>query len=210
MTGGEIFTEKNLLMYTIEKIQKLQKNIDIELESNGMYFYSGSTLNKLKEFNDKIASIRFSDDPFHKDGGIDIQKVRELKKYQSKLNYEIRYLVQDKALKIGRAKDLNNSLVKKCNCMNTNESLKEPYFFLDIKGNVYICTWKLIDPVGNIFSEDFDSIINKLKEPFNKKILQGQIEEAFAKESNDISEYKKYTEKYGQCMLCEKFYENSQ
>lgn len=205
LTGGEIFTEKDLLMYTIRRIHEIGK-IEIELESNGIYFYKNNTLEKLKEFNDKISSIRFSDDPFHKEGGVDLQKVRELKKYQPELKYEIKYLVQNKALKIGNAKKLDDNLLKKCNCMNTKETLKNPYFFLDIKGNVYLCAWKLISPIGNIFSDKMSEIIERLNISFNKKILEGEIEEAFALNNGKKEQYKEYTEKYGQCMLCEKFH----
>ena len=150
--------------------------------------------------------VKFSDDPFHKEGGIDLQKVRELKKYQPELKYEIKYLVQNKALKIGKAKKLDHNLLKKCNCMNTKETLKNPYFFLDIKGNVYLCAWKLISPIGNIFLEKMSKIIERLNLSFNEKILEGKIEEAFALNNGRKEQYKEYTEKYGQCMLCEKFY----
>lgn len=204
LTGGEIFVEKELLLYTIRKIQELQRNIEIELESNGIYFYKENTLERLKEFNDKISSVRFSDDPFHEVGGVNLQKVRELKKYQNKLKYEIKYLIQDKAVKIGNAKKLDNNLVKKCNCMNTKATLTNPYFFLDIKGNIYLCTWKLIDPIGNIFYEKMSEIIDRLNLPFNQRILEGKVEEAFSLENGTKEQYKEYTEKFGQCMLCEK------
>lgn len=204
LTGGEIFLEKDLLMYTIQKINELNENIEIELESNGIYFYIGNTLEKLMEFNKKISAIRFSDDPFHKMGGIDLEKIRELKKYQPKLDYEIKYLVQNKALKIGRAENLNKDLVKKCDCMNTSKTKENPYFFLDIKGDIYLCPWKLVKPIGNIFFEEIEDILKKLKESFNKKILVGRIEEAFALKDGNIKEYKKYSKKYGQCMLCKK------
>lgn len=204
LTGGEIFIEKDLLLYTIKKIQELQRNIEIELESNGIYFYKENTLERLKEFNNKISSIRFSDDPFHGEGGVDLEKVRELKKYQSELKYEIKYLVQNKALKIGNAKKLNDNLVKNGNCMNTKETLVNPYFFLDIKGNVYLCAWKLIKPIGNIFFEKMSEIIDKLNLPFYQRILIGEIEEAFALKNGNKERYKEYTKKFGQCMLCEK------
>lgn len=206
LTGGEIFLEKDLLMYTLNKINKLKENIEIELESNGIYFYINNTLEKLMEFNKKISAIRFSDDPFHRIGGIDLEKVRGLKKYQPKLEYKIKYLVQDKALKIGKAENLSENLVKKSNCMNTIRTKENPYFFLDIKGNIYLCPWKLVKPIGNIYSEDIEAILRKLKEPFNERILTGKIEEAFSLKNGNIEEYKNYSKIYGQCMLCNRLY----
>lgn len=209
LTGGEVFTDKELLMYTIDKINSLQKDIDIEIESNGIYFYKGNTLEKLLEFNNKITSIRFSDDPFHEDGGVELNKVRKLKKYQPYLKYKIKYLVQDKALKIGKAKSLNDKYVRKCNCMNTNNTKFNPYFFLDIEGNIYLCAWKLTKPIGNIFKDEIEDVLDVMNSPFNKRILVGKIEEAFSLEKGNVEEYKKYTKKYGQCMLCERFRNNN-
>lgn len=77
-----------MLLYTIDKINSLNNNIEIELESNGIYFYN-NTFEKLSDFNNKITSIRFSDDPFHEAGGVNLSKVRKLKKYQDKLTYNI-------------------------------------------------------------------------------------------------------------------------
>lgn len=206
LTGGEIFLEKDLLLYTIERIQDLRRNIEIELESNGIYFYKKNTLERLKELNDKISAIRFSDDPFHEDGGIDLEKVRKLKEYQPELKYKIKYLVQNKAVKIGNAKNLSEDLVKKSNCMNTKQTLLNPYFFLDIKGNIYLCAWKLLEPIGNIFFDEMDEIISKLNISFNRKILEGKIEEAFSLDNEKKKQYEAYTKKFGQCMLCEKLY----
>lgn len=206
LTGGEIFVEKDLLLYTIDKFNKLGKNIEIELESNGKYFYTNNTLERLKEFNHKISAIRFSDDPFHESGGIDLAEVRKLKKYQKDLDYELKYLIQDKALKIGKAESLNEKMIKKCNCMNTIKTKENPYFFLDIEGNVYLCPWKLVPPIANIYKEEIKTILEKVNEPFNNKILIGKIEEAFSIKHGKLDEYKKFSKINGQCMLCNKLH----
>lgn len=97
LTGGEIFLEKDLLMYMIDELNKLNKEIKIELETNGIYLYTGKTLEKMQMFNGKIDSIRFSDDPFHAEGGVNLDKVRNLSRYQNELDYTIKYLVQKEA-----------------------------------------------------------------------------------------------------------------
>lgn len=195
-----------MLLYTIDKINSLNNNIEIELESNGIYFYN-NTFEKLSDFNNKITSIRFSDDPFHEAGGVNLSKVRKLKKYQDKLTYNIKYLIQDKALSIGNAKKLDNKFIKKGNCMNTEKTKENPYFFLDIEGNIYLCSWKMINPIGNIFIDKMNAILARLKENFNEKILTGKIEEAFTLNNKSLKDNIEYTKKYGQCMLCE-YYKN--
>ena len=78
LTGGEIFLKKELLFYTIKKIKEQNPNIIVKLESNGIYFYKdfSQVEDKLIELkNLGVESIRFSLDPFHESGGIDLEKV---------------------------------------------------------------------------------------------------------------------------------------
>lgn len=210
LTGGEIFLEKDLLMYSINKIKKFNSDIEIDLESNGIYFYKNDNpLKLLKELEKSgISSIRFSDDPFHKSGGVDLEKVRKIKEYQKDVKFQIKYLVQEKAFGIGQAKKLSDDRKNNANCMNHASTKSNPYFFLDIRGNVYLCAWKCIAPIGNMFVDDMNTIIERLKDEFNSLILVGKIEEAYALINNDKKEeYKNYTRCNGQCMLCAKLNE---
>ena len=112
-------------------------------------------------------------------------------------------MVQDKVLKIGKAKQLNNECLEKRNCMNTKDTLKTPYLFLDVHGNVSICTWKCIPFLGNLINEDFSTIETRLQDNFFKLMLEGKIEEAIAyKEGCNIKILKKESKKNGQCYLC--------
>ena len=206
LTGGEIFLEKELLLSTIQKIKEKNSAIKIQLESNGIYLYkegikAKEELVSLKEMG--VESIRFSDDPFHASGGVDLEKVRALKELEDESTPVIQYLIQDKALAIGRAKNLEEEKLKQGNCMNHKDTPNNPYLFLDVEGNVYICTWKCIPPIGNMIKEDFSTVIERLKEPFNEHILKGEILEAINlinKEDTNSN----YIEKNGQCSLCMK------
>ncbi len=205
LTGGEIFCVQKLLFYTIKKIKDKNNNINIELESNGIYLYKNENpkkiLTELKNMG--VDYIRFSDDPFHKDGGVDLNKVRDLKKLESSDTPIIKFLIQDKVLKIGKAKQLNNEYLEKRNCMNTKNTLKTPYLFLDVHGNVSICTWKCIPFLGNLINEDFSTIENRLQDIFFKLMLEGKVEEAIAyKDGCNIKALKKESKKNGQCYLC--------
>lgn len=209
LTGGEIFLVKDLLFHTIKKIKDKNPKIKIELESNGIYFYKSSSpydiLVELKKIG--VDYIRFSDDPFHEQGGVDLEKVRELKKYESNNTPIIKFLIQDKVLKIGKATNLEDKYIEKRNCMNNSKTVSSPYLFLDVKGNVSICTWKCIPPLGNLISDTFEEIEKKLEDDFFGLILQGNIEEAIAcKEKKDIRVLKKESIKNGQCYLCIKGY----
>lgn len=210
LTGGEIFLVKNLLMYTIDKIKEKYNNIEIELESNGIYFYkSNNTLKLFKELDTKgVSAIRFSIDPFHESGGVDLYRVKGLKKYQDNLNIEIKYLVQEKALGIGEASKLNSNQKSNNNCMNHSSTKNNPYFFIDIEGNIYLCAWKCIPPIGNIFKDNMNTVIRRLEEDFFSLILIGKIEDAYSLiNENKKEEYIQYVRENGQCMLCYKISE---
>ena len=117
LTGGEIFLVKDLLFHTIKKIKEKNPKIKIQLESNGIYIYKSTNpydiLIELKKIG--VDYIRFSDDPFHEQGGVDLEKVRDLKKYESNNTPAIKFLIQDKVLKIGKATNLEDKYIEKRN-----------------------------------------------------------------------------------------------
>lgn len=209
LTGGEIFLVKDLLFHTIKKIKDKNSKIKVELESNGIYIYKSDKPNDILVELKKIGVdyIRFSDDPFHQQGGVDLEKVRDLKGYESSGTPSIKFLIQDKVLKIGKATNLEDKYIEKRNCMNNSKTISNPYLFLDVKGNVSICTWKCVPPLGNLITDTFEEIEKKLEDDFWELILQGNIEEAIAyKEKKDIRILKKESLKNGQCYLCIKRY----
>lgn len=205
LTGGEIFLVKKLLFYTIKKIKEKNKNIKIELESNGVYLYKNNNpqelLVKLKKMG--VDSIRFSDDPFHEDGGVDLEKVRNLKQYESDNTPVIKFLVQDKVVKIGKAKKLDNKYFEKRNCMNTNKTINTPYLFLNVNGDVFVCTWKCIPPIGNLINGSFNDIEKKLEDDFFKLILSGNILNAINLFNKKEEYNKRIIDDYGECSLCD-------
>ena len=156
ITGGEIFTARNELDYFLNKINNKFNKIQIGLESNGIYLYTHNALQILKELKRKnVDFIRFSDDPFHETGGVNLNKVRKLKELESKETPNIKYLVQTKALSIGKAENLKEEEKSRPCCMNTKDSEKNPYIFMDINGNMYLCAWKSGKKIGNIFNDSF-------------------------------------------------------
>lgn len=211
LTGGEVFLVGDLLDYTIKLIKNKLPNTKIEIESNGIYLYKNNVKDIL-EYLKKIGvnSIRFSLDPFHSDGGVDLNKVRDLKEYQTSDTPIIRFLIQEQALAIGKAEELSKDKTTKMNCMNTKKTLNEPYLFLDIDGYIYPCAWKCVPPLGNIFADDFNEIENKMKDKFNTLLLCGQIEKAVSINSDlDINSLKTISKENGQCYLCIKKYWNN-
>ncbi len=210
-TGGEVFLEKDLLYYAIKKAKKVNDNIEIGVESNGIILYNGSEDYAKKELeelkNVGVSFIRFSDDSFHEDGGVDLNRVRALKKLESYKTPKIKFLVQTTALAIGRAKTLEKEKQAKMNCMNSENSVENPYLFLDICGNVFTCAWKCAPKISNIFENDFQDVIINLKKDVNKLILAGKIEEAAKLYApSEYKENKKFLEENGQCLLCNKIF----
>ena len=210
ITGGETFMHKGILFYTIKKVKKQIPNARIQIQSNGIYFYR--KMNKVKnEFRILkrigVDEIRFSDDPFHASGGVILDKVRSLKQFEGEDTPTIRYLVQDKALPIGKAAELDNKYADKKMCMNKKETVDHPYLFIDVRGDVFICNWEIIPPLGNIFKDKFSKIEKKLKEDFYSCILQGDILKAINMINND-KDNSEYIKEHGECLLCDKTFKN--
>ena len=208
ITGGEIFSAKEELEYFLKRINSKFDRIQIGLESNGIYLYTHDALKILKQLKDlNVDYIRFSDDPFHESGGVDLKKVRELKKLESTETPRIKYLVQTKALSIGRAEQLKDTEKSKPSCMNNSNSEKNPYIFMDITGDMYLCAWKSGKKVGNIFSDCFIEIEKNLKEKVNYCILTGNIADAIlAFKNGDEEEIKRNIDINGECNECIKIF----
>lgn len=204
LTGGEIFLVNDELKYFINKINEKFKKIQIGLESNGIYLYLHDALKILKQLKEmNVDFIRFSDDPFHENGGVDLEKVRNLKELESNDTPKIKYLVQDKALSIGKAERLDDN--KKANpcCMNTIDSEVNPYIFMDITGNMYLCAWKSGKKIGNIYVDDFSNVEKNLNDQVNHCILTGKILDAISIYSNRNKEsIKKDIDVSGECNAC--------
>jgi len=199
-SGGEVLLKKELLYYAIKKTRAKLKNTIIGIESNGIILYKNDKkgyelISNLSNFG--VNFIRFSDDPFHEQGGVDLVKTRNLKKYQTD-NLEIKFLVQNTAVKLGNAKNIDDKFISKNDCMNKNDSACNPYLFLDVSGNVFTCAWKCVPSVGNLVTDSFDDILSNMNTDFMKLILSGKIEEAYG---NTTSNYD-FTSKHGQCALC--------
>ena len=200
LTGGEVYVERDLLYYILKQIKEKFPFIVVGIETNGKYFYENEDkipeeFKLLKELG--VSFIRFSDDIFHEQGGIDLKKVRDLKKYNQLYGIEVKYLVQNDALPIGRAKKLESSYQGKRECMNSPKSYREPYLFMDINGNLYTCAWKCIPSVGNILKDSFSMIELNLYKGIQKDILKGNIC-AIIKGKK----YQEIREKKGTCMSC--------
>lgn len=210
LTGGEIFLVWDLLIYAITKLKLKFSNITIGLESNGISLYKNLEIakEKLKYLRQcGTTFIRFSDDPFHETGGVDLESLRKLKNLESEVGLKIKYLVQTKALAIGNGAALDDKYKENKNCMNTPSTVQNPYLFLDIEGNVFICTWKCVPSIGNMINNSWEEIIKNSKYDFSRLVLSGQIEKAInllEKDELKKKENIKHSKQKGQCMLCYK------
>lgn len=214
LTGGEIFLVEDLLIFTIKLLKEKFNSIIIGLESNGIILYKDMEKAKVKlKYLKKIGVnfIRFSDDLFHEMGGVDLERARKLKRFEVEVGLEIKYLVQNTAVAIGKAESLDYKYKEKKNCMNNGKSVINPYLFLDVKGNVFICTWKCIPSLGNMIDDLWYVIVDNLNSEFNQLVLSGKIEQAInSLESIEglKNDNVKYSRKFGQCVLCYKKFLN--
>lgn len=213
-TGGEILLVLELLEYSLKLVKKKFNDIVIGLESNGIILYKD--YEKAKDILKRLSNlgadfIRLSDDKFHEAGGVKLKKVRELKSLEKEVNIEIKYLIQESAVAFGKAEKLEEKDLCIMNCMNKKTSLENPYVFLDINGDAYICTWKCAPNISNLITDSFDEFEKELKTDFNQLILAGEIEKAVnldgKTELEKLSNIE-YAKLKGQCMLCKKKFQN--
>lgn len=208
-TGGEVFLKKDLLYFAVKKTHELNQNIEIGIESNGIFLYNNIN-NATKELenlkNLGVSFIRFSDDEFHFQGGVDLERVRKLKVLESNKTPVIKFLCQNDAVAFGKAKSLPKTKIAIKNCMNNTKTVCDPYLFLDVNGNVFICTWKCAPSIGNLINESFETVKNRLTDDFNRLILSGKIEDAIDLKFGESNDDLNFSKQFGQCMLCNKYF----
>ena len=78
------------------------------------------------------------------------------------------------ALAIGCAEDLLEEQKEKRNCMNHPGCIENPYFFTDIKGNLYTCCWRLIPPLGSLLEHKLGYLYDNM-DSLQKHLLSGDV-----------------------------------
>lgn len=217
ITGGEPYMCREKLYYILNKIKNKfgKKKTEVRVETNGMFFYHDNItikkeVEKLIEIG--VSTLRLSDDEFHVQGGLDIQKLHNIGKVvkDNNLDIVVSTLFQDKAVAFGRAKDLKIEKLDKKTCLNRKESLHIPYFYTTIDGDVSTCAWKCAPPLGNCFKNSWDEIVRNLNLPIQEAILNSNIDEVIKIVSNgDVHRFnylKDIFETKGQCMACKEMF----
>lgn len=217
ITGGEPYMCKEKLYYILKKIKQkfASKAPEVRLETNGFFFYhDDDTIIKEVEnlINLGVTTLRLSDDEFHQQGGLDIQKLRNIEKVikEKNLNIVVSTLFQDKAVAFGRAKTLTQDKLDKKTCLNRKESLIIPYFYTTINGDVSTCAWKCSPSLGNCFKNSWEEIVDNLNSPLQTAIINSDILEVaniVCKGDKERFEHlKNIIETKGQCMACKEMF----
>lgn len=203
--GGEPYSKKELFYYTIKRFNQRFPEAEIRANSNGVAFYKNKDTiiqeaNKLYSLG--VKRLRISLDKFHEEGGANLERVASIQKILEEINHplDVKYMSLTQALAIGTAEDLPEEQKEKRNCMNHQECLDNPYFFTDIKGNIYTCCWRLIPPIGNLLESQLKNLYNNMNE-MQRKILSGDVK--FLATTPYLS---KISEELGECMLCKEIF----
>jgi hypothetical protein len=155
LEGGEAYCERELLYHTIRRFRERFPNAEIRINTNGVSFYDNKET-ILREadrlYSLGVRRIRLSLDKFHEEGGANLIKVASIKEILETQEHplEVGFLSLAQAFAIGRAEDLPEEQKERVNCKNDQSCVENPYFFTDVHGNVYICGWKIIPPLGNL------------------------------------------------------------
>ncbi len=205
--GGEPYSERELFYYTIQQFRQRFPDAEIRANSNGVAFYKDK--NTIIREADKLYSLgvrklRISLDKFHEDGGADLEKVSSIKPILEEINHpiEVKYMSLTQALAIGIAEDLQEEQKEKRNCMNHPGCLDNPYFFTDIKGNLYTCCWRLIPPIGNLLKSRLRDLYDNMNE-MQRRLLSGDVK--FLATNSHLL---KVSNDFGECMLCKEVFQN--
>jgi len=205
--GGEPYCERDLFYYTIQRFRERFPQAEIRANSNGVAFYKDK--DTILREADKLHSLgvrrlRISLDKFHEDGGADLGKVASIKPILESVNHplDVGYMSLTQALAIGTAEDLPEEQKERRNCMNHPGCLENPYFFTDIKGNLYICCWRLIPPMGNLLHSRLGELVKGMDE-MQKKILSGNVK--FLETNAHLYRVSK---EWGECMLCKEIFQD--
>jgi len=206
--GGEPYAERELFYYTIKQFRKRFPEAEIRANTNGVAFYKDrDTIIKEadKLYSLGVRRLRISLDKFHEDGGANLEKVASIKQVLEEIKHplNIRYMSLTQALAIGNAEDLPNEQKEKRNCMNHPECLDNPYFFTDIRGNLYTCCWRLIPPLGNLLQSRLRDLYNNMNE-MQRKLLAGNVR--FLATNPHLL---KVAEELGECMLCKEVFRSN-
>jgi len=205
--GGEPYSERELFYYTIKQFRQRFPNADIRANSNSVAFYQDrDTIIKEadKLYKLGISKLRISLDKFHEDGGANLEKISSVQKVLEEIKHplEVKYMSLTQALAIGAAEDLPEEQKERRNCMNHPECLNNPYFFTDIRGNLYTCCWRLIPPIGNILKSRLWDLYDNMDE-MQRRLLAGDAKFlATTQKSLDI------LSNWGECMLCKEVFRN--
>lgn len=206
--GGEPYCERELFYSTIKKFRQRFPKAEIRANSNGVAFYKDKDTiirEADKLYSLGVKKLRISLDKFHEYGGANLIKVESIKKILDEIKHplDVKYMSLTQALAIGTAEDLPEEQKEKRNCMNHKGCLKNPYFFTDIKGNLYTCCWRLIPPIGNLLESKLKNLYNNVNS-MQKKLLSGNVK-FLATDSNLL----RVLEDWGECMLCKEVFKNN-
>ena len=207
--GGEPYCERELFYHTIRGFSSRFPQAEIRVNSNGVAFYADKDT-ILREadmlYSLGVRRLRVSLDKFHEQGGADLRKVAQIQEVLLEKQHplDVRYMSIDQALPIGVAEDLPASQKERRNCMNDKGCLQNPYFFCDIRGNVFTCCWRLIPPLGNLLTGALENIWNRM-DATHRTLASGDVK-AFATTDG----LRQLIEDKGECMLCKEVFGREQ
>ena len=203
--GGEVYSERELFYHTIKKFRERFGEAEIRVNTNGVAFYK--TRESIIEEADRLHSmgvsrLRVSLDKFHEDGGADLDRVKAIGEVLDGVGHplEVRYMSLTQAVPIGTAESLPEDQKEKRDCMNSQSDVDNPYFFVDIRGDLYTCCWKLIPPIGNLFISRLGDLYAGMGE-IQRRLLAGDVVHLAT-----TPDLRRLGEEKGECMLCKEVF----
>lgn len=231
LSGGEVFTERKLLMHAMDYIskknEKRKKEISVKIATNGFWIRdAGQTFRILHELYDKgLRKLTIgSNDKFHREQGIKVETLdtygdkgplgkavkmlEEAIGFSEALHISIPYAspVQVFALPFGRGKSLPAKEIDNTRICIATESFPNG-ITINPDGKVYPCCWAATPSIGSALEDNLNDIARKA---MKDKIFKRLLTEGPRGVAKEIGYYKRSDEplyRSKQCMMCMEVFE---
>lgn len=208
ISGGEPFLNIETLYEAILYARSIfSPSLRIRISTNGKYIYDTDDhiRDELKRLYDYgVTEILLSVDKYHLDAGIKKERLLRISEIANELSLglKVRFLDIGKGVPIGEFTEDAEEKISKRSCLNRPENIFSPYLFANTDGSVYLCSFRLTKSVGNLISEDWDTIAKNIELQY--EYLSGNIVSNIVRSEKDSTKSYDIYKKYGECYLCEK------
>lgn len=206
LSGGEPFLNYDVMYQIVDYARKRFGNtVKIRISSNGKFFYEtdDEIIAELRHMeSSSINQILLSNDKYHIDAGIKLERLIRIGELatENNLKIKVKYLNIGNEAPVGESKERDENKIEKKKCLNRPENVFSPYLFTKTDGNVYVCAFRSLESLGNLFYDDWNIIANNIQKQY--AYLCGNVMPEIIRKDSSNKNCENFL-KYGECYLCQ-------